>query len=72
MQRWQAESARDQPYHSIQAFKVEESRGGGGKKTQSRGSSVEYLDPREKRGWAWVLELGEGKGERVTEGRKGK
>lgn len=50
MQRWQAESARDQPYHSIQAFKVEESRGGGGKKTQSRGSSVEYLDPREKRG----------------------
>lgn len=49
MQRWQAESTRDQPYHGIQAVKVEKSLHGGDRRAQSGASSVGYLDPREKR-----------------------
>lgn len=48
MQRWQAESARDQPYHGIQAVKVDKVRSGA--KTKKGGSSVGYPDPKEKRG----------------------
>jgi hypothetical protein len=49
MQRWQAESTRDQPYHGIQAVPAEERRYGGGAGAEGRGSSIGYLEPRQKR-----------------------
>jgi hypothetical protein len=49
MERWQAESFRDQPYHGIQAVKINGKRDEGVAIAQNRDSSLGYLDPREKK-----------------------
>jgi hypothetical protein len=46
LQRWQAESMRDQPYHNLQAVRLKECGGVDGP-SQHQGSSVGYFDPSE-------------------------